>query len=68
MIDPKTIQEIQDAPVAERIHLIEQVLQSLKQDIKPPLPASEKEFRIRKISLGQEIHIDRDQLYVERTG
>jgi len=70
MIDPKTLQEIQDAPVDERLHIIELILQSLKRDmnmgasIKQPLY---KPFTIRQFSLGEEVHIDRDQLYVEES-
>ena len=70
MIDPKTVQQIRQASVAERLHIIEQILQSLRQDMnmhsatgKPPAGL----FTIRQFSLGQEVHVDREQLYAERS-
>ncbi len=66
MIDPKTIQEIQDAPVDERIRLIEQILQSLKQDMQPAQPKTKKKFTVRAFNLGAEVHVDRDNLYGDR--
>ena len=58
-----TLREIQEASVEERLHLIEVILQSLKNDIETTSPASKKIFTVRKFSLGAEVHIDRDQLY-----
>ena len=63
MIGSRTLQEIQGAPVEERLYLIEIILQSLKKDIETTSPASEKMFTVRKFSLGAEVHADRDQLY-----
>ena len=65
MIDTKTVQEIQDAPIEERIQVIEQILQSLKKDIQKTQPA--KTFIVRTFNLGNEVSIDRDQIYAERT-
>jgi hypothetical protein len=65
MIDTKTVQEIQEAPVEERIQVIEQILQSLKKDIQKT--SSVKTFIVRKFNLGAEVTVDRDQLYAERT-
>ena len=67
MIDSRTLREIQGAPVEERLHLIEIILQSLKKDIETTAPAAKKMFTVRKFSLGAEVHADRDQLYNERT-
>ena len=67
MIGSRTLQEIQGAPIEERLYLIEIILQSLKKDIETTSPASKKMFTVRKFSLGAEVHADRDQLYNERT-
>ena len=67
MIGSRTLQEIQGAPVEERLYLIEIILQSLKKDIETTSPASKKMFTVRKFSLGAEVQADRDQLYNERT-
>ena len=58
-----TLREIQEASVEERLHLIELLLQSLKKDIETASPAPKKIFTLRKFSLGEEVHADRDQLY-----
>ena len=69
MIDQETIRQIQQASVAERIQLIEQILQSLKED----LPASSandkpevKPFKARQFDLGREVLTDRNEIYAER--
>jgi hypothetical protein len=59
MIDPKTIQEIQDAPVDERIRLIEQIRQSLKQDMLSTQPKTKEKFTVRAFNLGSEVHVNR---------
>lgn len=69
MIDPKTVNQLKQASIEERIQLIELILQSLKKDIKPELEIGKsqfKHFKIRKFSLGEEVHVDRDKLYSER--
>ena len=63
MIDSRTLRKIQGAPIKERLHLIEIILQSLKKDIETTPPAPQKMFTVRKFSLGAEVHADRDQLY-----
>ena len=67
MVDFRTLREIQGAPVEERLHLIEIILQSLKKDIETTSPVPKKMFTVRKFSLGTEVHADRNQLYDERT-
>ena len=66
MIDSRMLREIQGAPVEERLHLIEIILQSLKKDIETTSSAPKKMFTVRKFSLGTEVHADRNQLYNER--
>jgi len=65
MIDAKIIQEIQDAPIEERLQLMEQILETLKQDIQKPIPQTP--FVIRTFNLGKKILVDRDHIYSERT-
>lgn len=70
MISQKTVQQIQHAPIAERIQMIELILQSLKQDIKESIPAEKrirKPFKVRSFNLGRDIHVDRDMIYAERS-
>ncbi|TGO01991.1 hypothetical protein PN36_32395 [Candidatus Thiomargarita nelsonii] len=62
----QTVQQIQQVSVAERIHVIELILQSVKHDINTSLTIKPREFVIRKFSLGTEVHVDRDKLYAER--
>ena len=67
MIDSNTVEQIKKAPVEEKIRIIEDILQSLKNDIKVNVKKTEHiPFKIRKVSLGREIHVDRDELYSER--
>ncbi len=67
MININTLEEIKNYPVNEKIELIENLLESLKSDI-----ASKNKntnytpFTVKKVSLGQELHVDRDELYDER--
>jgi hypothetical protein len=69
MINPKTVNLIKQASIEERILIIELILQSLKRDIRPELEvrkSQSKPFKIRKFSLGEEVHVKRDILYSER--
>jgi hypothetical protein len=70
MIDHSTVNQIKKAPIEERIYIIELILQSLKNDIKlnhNKLDTSRfKQFKVRKFSLGEEVHVDRDEIYAER--
>ncbi|MBC8180605.1 hypothetical protein H8E88_05720 [candidate division KSB1 bacterium] len=69
MIDLSTVNQIKKAPLQDRFQIIETILQSLKEDIHPRLDNQKQEFKyfkIRKYSLGGEIHVDRDELYSER--
>ena len=70
MIDPKALRQIQQAPIAERLHIIELILQSLKHDINTKRTIKQstyKSFTVRHFSLGGEVHVDRDLLYAERS-
>ncbi len=69
MINQETVKQIKQAPVSDRIQLIEIIVKSLKNDIKTVSnkrkPKSEL-FKVRKFNLGQEIQVDRDMIYSER--
>ena len=69
MIDLKTVDQLKQAPIEERLQIIELILQSLKKDIrqKPKIEETRfKPFKVRKFNLGQEVHVDREELYSER--
>lgn len=70
MIDLSTVDRIKKSPIEERIQIIELILQSLKKDIKIKTKSvgktKFKQFKIRKFSLGEEVHVNRDEIYSER--
>jgi hypothetical protein len=68
MIDIQTVSQIKQSSIAERIQVIEIILQSLKRDIKqaPVNGKKFKPFKVRTFSLGEEVHVNRDELYSER--
>jgi len=70
MIDLSTVDRIKKSPIEERIKIIELILQSLKNDIKTKAKNTGKtkfkQFKIRKFSLGEEVHVNRDEIYSER--
>ena len=66
MIDLETIKRIQQLPIEERLQVIELILDSLKQDVYTNENiVSHKPFVVRQFDLGQEIQVDRDELYAE---
>jgi hypothetical protein len=67
MIDNNTLEKLKKAPVKEKIEIIENILDSLKNDITDQeLKTKYKPFKVKKISMGQEVHVDRDNIYLER--
>jgi hypothetical protein len=69
MIDSNTVNEIKQSSIAERIRVMEIIFQSLKNDIKKEqgkTNTKSKHFKVRKFSLGEEVHVDRDELYSDR--
>lgn len=63
MIDLKTVEQIQQASVAERIQLIELILESLKHDMKIKSTAEKPPptlFRVRQFNLGQEVEVNHE--------
>lgn len=69
MLVLETIEKIRQASIAERIQIIELILQSLKQDINIMFTGRKpqaKPFKVRKFNLGREIPVDRDRMYSKR--
>ncbi len=68
MISQETVQQLQHAPVADRIQLIEILLQSLKHDIVHPgrQERSRTPFRVRTFNLGTNNSLDREEMYAEK--
>ena len=66
MVDLNIFKQLQQAPIEERIQLIELLLQSVKEDLKRNSTSS-KFFQVCSFSLGGDISINRDELYSERT-
>jgi len=68
MITQETVQQLQHAPINDRIQVIEALLESLKQDITPPELSEKhrKPFRVRTFNLGTDISLDREEMYAER--
>ena len=68
MIARETVQQLQHAPVADRIQVIEVLLESLKHDIAPAEThqARPAPFRVRTFDLGRDVSLDRDEMYAER--
>lgn len=64
----EAVQQLQDTSLADRIQVIELLLQSLKNEIahKESVQAVRKPFRIRTFDLGTDIQIDRDEMYADR--
>lgn len=68
MIAQEMLIQLQNAPLVERLQVIEVLLQSVKQDIKPLEPSKQpyRPFIIRQFNLGSDVIIDRDAMYRER--
>ena len=68
MLAQKTIEQLQHAPLDDRIQAIEVLLGTLKSDIprSKTLSAAQKPFTVHLFDLGTDIHIDRDEMYMDR--
>lgn len=64
----EAVQQLQILPLAERIQVIELLLQSLKDEITSaePVQVVRKPFRVRTFDLGIDIQIDRAEMYADR--
>lgn len=65
----ESIDNIRSAPIEQRIQAIEVILESLKKDMLAATTKAQapKRFKIRKFSLGEEFHVDREQIYLDRS-
>lgn len=64
MIDNNTVRQIKQLSIAERLQIMEIIFQSLKNDFKKAQRNTDesskpKPFKVRKFSLGEEVHVDR---------
>ena len=71
MIDINAVHSLQRSSVTEKIRVIEILLQSLKDELQAKRTRRKnrpktKTFHVRKFNLGEEVHVDRDELYSER--
>ncbi len=68
MLTQATLTQIQNAPISERIRLIELLLESLKHDLDTEGNGHKLHttFKLRTFDLGQDIEVDRDAIYSER--
>lgn len=71
MINSKSINDIVQLSIAERLRIIEIIFQSLKSDLrqvqeKDASQPKSKPFSVRKFHLGRDVSIDRDELYADR--
>ena len=65
MIDLQAVEQIKQASIAERVEVMEVIVQSLKSDMGTDARmrgSQSKPFRVRKFSLGEEVTVDRDAL------
>lgn len=63
----EAIRTLQDAPIKERIQIIEMLLQSLKDDLEVEAPReTQKHFTVRTFDLGKDILPDREEMYIDR--
>lgn len=69
MISTEIARQIRGTSVSEQIEIIELILDSLRTEIETKRGSTRKPFRpflVRKFSLGEEVHSDRDEMYSER--
>lgn len=67
-----TVQLIQAAerlPLSERLNVIEALYASIKRELAQQMaafPPKEEPFELITFNLGQEVQVDRDEIYAER--
>lgn len=68
MIEQKIMERVEHAPLEERLRVIEQVMASIRRDMRSESPrnAPHQPFRVRTLSLGQDVEVDRDRIHGER--
>ena len=69
MINADTLHDIEQAPISERLQVIQQITHSIERDVQKmekEQPKKKKPFKVRKFNLGQEVHVDREEMYADR--
>ncbi|MDJ0511801.1 MAG: hypothetical protein QNJ64_21530 [Crocosphaera sp.] len=66
MLDSETLKKLENASIEDRIKTIKIILNSLKNEIKKTSKKTSKSFRVRAYNLGQNITVDREEIYGER--
>jgi hypothetical protein len=70
MSTTQIIQVAERLPLLERFEVIEALYASIKREMAKkgmPIPAEKEEpFELITFDLGQEVHVDRDEIYAER--
>ena len=78
MSTQEIVSQVESLSLAEKVALLEALVQSLKTEV--PLPDKSKEeeahreeirrrrreFKVKAFHLGSDVHVDRDELYAER--
>ena len=69
MISQESLHQMQQVSIAERIDIIELLLNSVKNELKQNVlvqKSSLKPFKVQRFHLGADMNIDRSELYTER--
>ena len=69
MLSTEIAIQIRETSMSEQIEIIEMILHSLRARIETERGSTRKPFgtfRVRKFSLGEEVHADRDEMCSER--
>jgi hypothetical protein len=67
MISLKTVKQIEKAPIEDRLEFIKLLLRSLRRDMASNTRRTKaKPFKVQKFSFGQEVQVDRDELYSKK--
>lgn len=65
MVELHTLRQLENAPIEERIKIIEWLLQSVKNDLKRS-SKPQQPFKVRSFSLGSDIAVNREEIYSNR--
>ena len=69
MINDESVQQLQREPVADRLRLMELLLKSIERDLRisdPQARHPSAPFKIREFCLGENVSVDRADIYGER--
>lgn len=71
------VSHIENLPLSDRVALMERILMSIRQGLPAAVPKTEtgedlniherrRRFRVRAFHLGEDVTVDRDEIYSER--